>query len=258
MSGIAKGTVAVLMGWSWSWRAEDACTGVWFKLSQSSRKRNRWCINCTSAFPRLQVIYSSSTSSTFYSIEILSPGCGRRSMDSIGDRVVETGGGATFHGDLAAARDINKCESVCPLLWTLLRWGLDHFTTQIKQTIQDLSQRCETRDISEGLRTKISTLRSIAETTEDHARALQADVSMNEPRLRVSLLECKDVLIELQNLARSIEGGEEGSALKSVETIECNSVVTDLRGRLSSIQACLSGYKARKLREDHILIKEAL
>jgi hypothetical protein len=81
---------------------------------------------------------------------------------------------------------------------------------------------------------------------------------MNDPRLKVSLLECKDVLMELQNLARSIEGGEEGSTLSSVEITECNGVVTDLRGRLSSIQACLGGCEARKIREDHTLIKETL
>ena len=112
--------------------------------------------------------------------------------------------------------------------------------------------------MSEGLRTKISTLRSIAETTEDHARALQADIFMKDPRLKISLLECKDILMELQNLAKSIEGSEEGSTLSSVEITKFNGVVTDLRGRLSSIQACLGGCEARKIREDHTLIKEAL
>jgi hypothetical protein len=36
-------------------------------------------------------------------------------MDATSDRVIETGGGAAFHGDLTAARDINICESVCLL-----------------------------------------------------------------------------------------------------------------------------------------------
>jgi hypothetical protein len=132
------------------------------------------------------------------------------------DRVVDSGGGAVFQGDVTAGRDIT----------------INHIT-EIRQVTERLNGRFTSTDTSEKILGSLEALSGAAEFTEEYAKELKIRVfSSDLPLARISQ-ECASILSELKRL-ESLLGCN--SARGDVLTASLNKIVVDIRSRLISLQ----------------------
>jgi hypothetical protein len=154
------------------------------------------------------------------------------------DRVVNSGGGTVFQGNITAGRDIT----------------INHIT-EIRQVTERLSSRCSEAYTSYKLFGTLEALSGAAEFTEDYVKELNASVFSNEPLLERVSRECASILSELKQLEHSLGQDENGGYVFSASLSEN---IVDIRSRLMSLQMLLSNINSRKNAKDFEAIKEAV
>ena len=154
------------------------------------------------------------------------------------DRTVDSGGGAVFHGDITAGRDITINQ-----------------ITEIKQVTERLSSRCSRADASEKFLGSLEALSGAAEFVEEYAEELNASFFSNDPLLERVSRECASILRELKQLETSLAQDENGNY---VITASFSEDVVDIRSRLMSLQMHLSNVNSRQTAKDFRVIKEAV
>jgi len=142
------------------------------------------------------------------------------------DRTVDSGGGAVFHGDITAGRDITINQ-----------------ITEIKQVTERLSSRCSRADASEKFLGSLEALSGAAEFVEEYAEELNASFFSNDPLLERVSRECASILRELKQLETSLAQDENGNY---VITASFSEDVVDIRSRLMSLQMHLSNVNSRQ------------
>jgi len=154
------------------------------------------------------------------------------------DRTVDSGGGAVFHGDITAGRDITINQ-----------------ITEIKQVTERLSSRCSRADASEKFLGSLEALSGAAEFVEEYAEELNASFFSNDPLLERVSRECASILRELKQLETSLAQDGNGNY---VITASFSEDVVDIRSRLMSLQMHLSNVNSRQTAKDFRVIKEAV
>jgi len=152
------------------------------------------------------------------------------------DRMVESGGGAVFQGNITAGRDITINQ-----------------ITEIRQITERLTILYS--GVDDKLLGDLEALSGIAEFTEDFARELNASVYASDPLLERVSRECASILMELKKLDQSLRHDENG---ENVPTASLKEAVLEIRTRLMSLQTHLSNVSSRKITKDYEAIKEAI
>ena len=152
------------------------------------------------------------------------------------DRTVDSGGGAVFHGDITAGRDITINQ-----------------ITEIRQVTERLSIRCGKAD--NKLLGSLEALLGAAEFTEEYAKELNSSVFSGDPFLERVSRECASILGELRQLESSLVQDQSGGY---VFTASISEDIIDIRSRLMSLQMHLSNFNSRKTAKDFEAIKAAV
>ncbi|CAN9241938.1 unnamed protein product [Alternaria alternata] len=153
-------------------------------------------------------------------------------------RVVDSGGGAVFQGDVTAGRDIT----------------INHIT-EIRQITERLSSRFTSTDTSEKILGSLEALSGAAEFTEEYAKELKAGVFSSDLPLERIFRECASISSELKRL-ESLLGRDRAGG--DVFAASLNENVVDIRSRLMSLQMHFSNIHSRKTAKDFETIKEAV